>query len=415
MAQPRKLLMFLKAVNLGLVTLYSFVLIYVFARILPVTFYTQVVFVGSIANYVLAADLGFSAFLYATVRKEYLAGRLVASQDNISTSFSIYISLVFAAVVVLAAVLAADGSIDAEELSLALYFAAVVPGLPWTLYRRLAAALDQLVRFELIEMARRIATTLAICSLLLGVGFRTFCLITLAVWFLAYVAAFLSLRRTGVLLRWKARGFAGFLRRHRGGIGRSGTFTGAEFLLYNGPYLAIPFLFKDATAIVIYDLFYKVTRFSGLSYNIAIETFLPQQTRAFHANQKELIGPSVRRVALVCLVPLLLGSAAILLGGTWAFGRLLPSPYQVSPIVQYCMVAMLAAGLVHSTAGTLVVAIGRFGAALRIAIVTLTLLALAMAATRLLGLSFDRFLVLYVAAYACHGLLFQWQLRRILR
>jgi O-antigen/teichoic acid export membrane protein len=380
-----------------------------------VTFYTQVVFVGSIANYVLAADLGFSAFLYATVRKEFLGGRLAASEEYISTSFSIYISLVLAAIIVLAAIMAADGSISPDEFSLALYFAAVVPGLPWTLYRRLAAALDQLVRFELIEMARRTATTLAICSLLLGVGFRIFCLVTLAVWFMAYAAAFLSLRRSGVVLRWKARGFAGFLRRHRGGIGRSGTFTGAEFLLYNGPYLAIPFLFKDPTAIVIYDLFYKVTRFSGLSYNIAIETFLPQQTRAFHANQKHLIASSMRRVALVCLVPLLLGAAAIMIGGNWAFSRLLPSPYQVSPVVQYCMVAMLAAGLVHSTAGTLIVAIGRFGAALRIAIVTLLLLALAMAATRLLGLSFDQFLVLYVAAYTWHGLMFQWQLRGILR
>ena len=414
MAQRRKLLMFLKAVNLGLVTIYSFVLIYVFARILPVEFYTQVVFVGSIANYVLAADLGFSAFLYASVRKEFLSGRLAGSHDNISTSFSIYLTVVLAAIALLAAVMAADGSISDQELSLALYFAAVVPGLPWTLYRRLAAALDQLVRFEIIEMARRIATTLAICSLLLGLDFRTFCLITLAVWLVAYATAFLSLRKAGIALSWKPRAFGGFLKHNRGGLGRSGTFTGAEFLLYNGPYLAIPFLFADPTAIIIFDLFYKVTRFSGLSYSVAIDSFLPYQTRAFHANEKHLIPPSVRRVALICLVPMLLGSAAILLLGDQAFARLLPDPYRVTPLVQYCMVAMLAGGLVHSTAGSIVVALGRFGPALRIATITLVLLALAMAATRLLGLSFDEFLCLYVAAYWCHALLFQWQLRSII-
>ena len=157
-----------------------------------------------------------------------------------------------------------------------------------------------------------------------------------------------------------------------------------------------------------------MTRFSGLSYSVAIDSFLPYQTRAFHANEKHLIPPSVRRVALICLVPMLLGSAAILLLGDQAFARLLPDPYRVTPLVQYCMVAMLAGGLVHSTAGSIVVALGRFGPALRIAIITLVLLALAMAATRLLGLSFDEFLCLYVAAYWCHALLFQWQLRSII-
>src|SRR5688572_30757338 len=133
MQQRRKLLMFLKAVNLGLVTLYSFVLIYVFARILPVEFYTQVVFIASTANYVLAADLGFSAFLYASVRREFVAGQLAGSHDNISTSLSIYLSVVLVAIVAVGVLMAADGSISDQELSLALYFAAVVPGLPWTL------------------------------------------------------------------------------------------------------------------------------------------------------------------------------------------------------------------------------------------------------------------------------------------
>jgi O-antigen/teichoic acid export membrane protein len=415
MAHRRKLLMLLKACNLVLVTLYSFVLIYVFARILPVEFYTQVVFVGSLANYVLAADLGFSAFLYASVRREFLSGSLSRSRDDISTSFSIYLLVVLAALIALAAVLASDGAVSGEELSLALYFTAVVPGLPWTLYRRLAAALDQLIRFELIELARRTATTLAICSLLLGVDFKTFCLATIGIWLLAYGSAFISLRQAGIRLAWRPRAFAPFLRQNRGGLGRSGIFTGVEFMLYNGPYLAIPFLFADPTAIVIFDLFYKVTRFSGLSYSIAVDSFLPQQTQAFYGNRKELIGPSVRRVALICLAPMLAGSAAILLLGDWAFGRLLPSPYQVTPLVQYCMVGMLAGGLVHSTAGSVLIALGRFGPALRIAAVTLMLLALAMAATVLLDLAFDVFLLLYVAAYWCHGLLFQWLLRRLIR
>src|SRR5690606_19994338 len=96
MAHGRKSLMFLKALNLGLVTLYSFALIYVLARILAVEFYTKVVFVGSIANYVLAADLGFSAFLYASVRKEFLAGRLSRTHEDISTSFSMYLMVIMA-------------------------------------------------------------------------------------------------------------------------------------------------------------------------------------------------------------------------------------------------------------------------------------------------------------------------------
>ena len=413
MAQRRKLLMLLKAVNLGLVTLYSFVLIYVFARILPVEFYTKVVFVGSVANYVLAADLGFSAFLYASVRREFLSGRLSTSSDDISTSVSIYFVVIVVALLVLTVVLASDGSVSSEELSLALYFAAVVPGLPWTLFRRLTAALDQLLRFELIELARRTAITIAICSLLLGVDFKVYCLVTLAIWAMAYASAYVSLRKAGIRLSWRPGDFGTFLRQNRGGLGRSGLFTGAEFVLYNGPYLAIPFMFADPTAIVVFDLFYKVTRFSGLSYSVAIDAFLPAQTRAWHANQVGLIRPSVRRVALICLAPLLAGAAGILLLGDYVFGRLLPSPYQVTPIVRYCMVAMLAGGLVHATAGGVVIALGRFGAGLRIAACTLALLALAMALTAMLGLSFEEFLVLYVTAYWCHGLLFQWRLFRL--
>jgi len=65
----RQVLFLAKALNLGLITVYQFLLIYVLTRAVGASVYPFVVFLASIGSYILSTDLGFSGFVYARVRK----------------------------------------------------------------------------------------------------------------------------------------------------------------------------------------------------------------------------------------------------------------------------------------------------------------------------------------------------------
>ena len=397
----------LKLANLALVTLYSFGIIYVLVRIVPPGFYPWMVLLASIGGYVLATDMGFSAYVYAEVRRDFLADDLDGADDLVSQATTLYLGLALATVAIAAMVMP---FVAPRHLTLALiaYFATIVLPLPWMLIRRVAAALDLYVEMEALECARRAVFCLLAAAMLFGVGLLGFAMACLAGWVIAAMAAWWMLRRNGFHLRLGSpRRIARFWAANRGGVLKSGKFAALEFFVYNFPYLAIPVMFHGPGDLVSFDLFNKVARFGGAAYSVPAEVFCPPQTRAYYAGDGDGVARYQRWTWAVGAVPLVIGGGLLAIYGGPVFTQLLAGTHPVEPLVRVTMILMLAALLLQSSAGGFLISVGRYDELAAVALITASLMIVIIVATMLGGIPFPIFMLLYVAVYFFHATAFQ--------
>lgn len=403
----------LKLANLGLVTLYSFGIIYVLVRIVPPGFYPWMVLLASIGGYILATDMGFSAYVYAEVRRDFLADRMDGADDLVSQAVTLYLALALAAALIAALVIPMFAP-RGLALALILYFATIVLPLPWMLIRRVAAAVDLYVAMEALECTRRAAFCLLAATMLFGVSLLGFALACLAAWAIAAAAAWWLLRRHDFRLSLGSpRRIARFWRANRSGVIRSGRFAALEFFIYNFPYIAIPLIFHGPADLVSFDLFNKVSRFGGAAYSVPAEVFCPPQTRAYYAGDGEGVARYQRLTWLVGAVPLATGATLLAVFGGPVFTRLLAGTHPVEPLVRVAMILMLAALLLQSSAGGFLVSVGRYDELAAVAVITTLLMLGVMTATALGGIAFPIFLLLYVAVYFFHAGAFQLLFTRL--
>lgn len=397
----------LKLVNLALVTLYSFGIIYVLVRTVPPGFYPWMVLLASIGGYVLATDMGFSAYVYAEVRRDFLGDALDGADELVSQAATLYLGLALAAIALAAMVIP---FVSPPHLGAALvcYFATIVLPLPWMLIRRVAAALDLYVAMEALECTRRAVFCLLAATMLFGVSLLGFALAGLAAWVVAAAASWWLLSRHGFRLRFGSpRQIARFWRANRRGVLKSGRFAGLEFFVYNFPYIAIPVMFHGPGDLVSFDLFNKVARFGGAAYSVPGEAFCPPQTRAFYAGDAEGVSHYQRLTWLVGAVPLVIGAGLLAAVGGPVFAKLLAGTHPVSPLVRVAMIAMLAALLLQSSSGGFLVAVGKYDALAQVATITATLMLVVMMLTVILAIPFPVFMLLYVGVYFFHAIAFQ--------
>lgn len=403
----------LKGLNLALLVAYSFGMVFVLVRSLPQGFYPWMVMLSSIGGYVLAVDLGFSNYVYSVVRKRFLTGEMAGAEDLVAEATSLYLAIAAAACVIASIVI---WLVAPQGLRLALlgYFASIVLPLPWMLIRRAAAAIDLHVQIETLEVSRRAVFCAFAASMLVGVPLIGFVALSLAGWVGAMGAAWLLLRRHGFHLRpGPPERIVAFFYENRDGVMKSGRFTALEFGIYNFPYLLIPVMFHGPADLVGFDLFNKVARFGGAAYSVPAEAFTPQQTRAYYAGDVEGVERFQRMMWAVGAIPMLAGAALLLLIGGPVFDRLLDGVHAVQTEVRIAMAGMLAALLLQSSAGGFLLSVGRYDEVSRVAAVTAVLMAATVMVTSIFGLSFGTFMILYVAAYAVHAILFEAAFRRL--
>lgn len=404
----------LKGTNLALLIGYSFGLVYVLVRAVPPGFYPWMVMLASIGGYVLAADFGFSGYVYGVVRRRFLTGELTGAEDLVAEATGLYLAVAAAATAIAAAVIAAVAPAGLR-LALTGYFSTVVAPLPWMLIRRTAAAVDLHYAIEVLECIRRAVFLSFVVAMLAGLSLGGFVVASLAGWAAAMAAAWALLRRRGFHLHpGRPARILAFVRDHRAGVVRSGRFTALEFAIYNFPYLLIPAMFHGPADLVAFDLFAKVTRFGGAAYSVPAEAFTPQQTRAYYAGDFAGVRRQQRLMWLVGAVPMVSGGLLILAFGGAVFDRLLAGVHTIDPAVRAAMAAMLAAVLLQSSAGNFLVSVGRYEEMARVAAITAVLMAAAVVATVAAALPFAAFLLLYVAAYGVHAALFEWNFGRLL-
>ena len=413
----RHALLFLKAGNLGLITFYSFAIIYVLVRVIAPAFYPWIVFITSIGNYILASDLGFGGYVYASLRRSFLEGELAARARFASDAMNAYFFIALGAAAVAAMLIFGTLHLATPmKLAIALYFTSIVLALPWSLMRRVTSAVDLLVPMESVELIRRSVTVILAGAMLFGLSFLAFSIALLLLWTAAFTAGLLLMRRHGVALSLvpprEAFRFIGDNKRH---VYSTAKLTSLEFVIYNHPYLVLPLVTGNAASIIAYDVFYKIMRFGGVSCSVAVETFLPQQTRAYYAGDRAALRRYRWIVVALSMIPFLLASVFLVVLGQRFMVGLLSSAHPIDPMLRYLSIAMLGAVVFQASSGGFLVGIGEYGRLGDLSMITVALLATSALVVWWAHLPFMIFMACFVAAFWVHTSLYEWVCQRIFR
>jgi hypothetical protein len=407
-------LLAIRALTLVITTVYGFLFVYVLTRAVPIQLYTVIVLSSGIANYVLASDVGYSAFVYSRIRQLYFENSTAAIRDFLSEAVTGYalVAAIASAIGALVIAAALPGSALTKS-SVALYFVSIVISFPWTLLRRAGSAVDLYVEFEFIEMVRRTALLIMLAPVLLGMPFLYYSIFSVSLWVIAFSAApILMARRRIEVQAAPIRSILRHLNLNRAHILPSGGFALIEFAIFNYPYLFAPLLFVSRMPLVQFDIFFKIIRFGTSSFAVSNDTFIIYQTRAYYQNNKRALWLYVGLALALAAVPFLLASGFILFYGDVFFRTLLSKLGGVSPPVRFAMVGMLAALLLQNCAGALLVGLGRYRALLNVAVIAGLMSAALVAAVAVLHLPFEQMMFGYVAVYGIYAVLVARQARR---
>ena len=405
-------LFMLKGLNSALTAISNFVLAYVLVRAIGIDSYAVIASLLAIAALVVQSDLGITGLTFYKVRSHYLgdAPRIAASdqdQDLVATIVTLYIAIGVTSVAVLAIALAAGlVQVAPHGLAYLLIFAGAVCALPRMALRSAINARDGFVWSEAVDLGRRVALLAVTLAMLLGLSFVSYGGLSLAIWLSSIAALMWLSRRFGFAPRRGAlrRGLR-LLRDEIRGVGATVLLSLADFIIGVFPYYLLAAV-SDATAIVAFDMFYKVTRFAVMSYLVGAETVLPQQTRAVHNEDAAGLLHSTAKGFMAGLLPMISGIAAIALFGDKIFGVILNHDGIVTPVMRGAICAMLAFMLVQTTCQIVLIGVGKFAELARRSCLTLAGMGVVSTLMAVLHWSTDVFIVAYVVVYGAGSLLY---------
>jgi O-antigen/teichoic acid export membrane protein len=405
-------LLALKGINTALTAISNFVLAYVLVRAIGLDSYAVMASLLAIAALVVQSDLGITGLTFFQLRSHYLVetGKHRASEDDqdlVMTIVSIYIAIGIISVAILGITLAA-GVIQVAPHAVAylLIFAGAVCALPRMALRVAINARDGFVWTETVDLGRRVALLVVTAAMLLGLSFISYAALSLLVWIL-FIAALIWLAqlygfapKRGAFLRGLL-----LLRRKFQGVGAAVLLSLADFIISVFPYYLLA-VAMNATAIVAFDMFYKVTRFAVMSYLIGAETVLPHQTRAVHNEDGAELSRATAKGFMVGLVPMTVGIVAIAMFGEKLFGVILNHSGIVSPVMRVAICAMLAFMLIQTTCQIVLIGVGKFEELARRASMTFAGMVFISTLMLLFHWSIDAFIVAYVVVYGAGSLLY---------
>jgi O-antigen/teichoic acid export membrane protein len=402
----------LKGLNTALTAVSNFVLAYVLVRTIGLDSYAIIAGLLAIAALVVQSDLGITGLTFFKLRSHYLGepNKREASRDDqalVVTIVTIYIAIGVIAVAMLGSALIA-GMVPVEPHGVAylLIFAGAVCALPRMALRVAINARDGFVWTEGIDLGRRIALLGVTVAMLLGLSFVAYGALSLLMWVMSIAALLWLAHVYGFTVKRGAflRGLL-LLRREVRGVRATVLLSSADFIISIFPYYLLSAT-SDASAIVAFDMFYKVTRFAAMSYLIGAETVLPHQTRAVHSGNGIGLGRATATGFMLGLLPMTAGLFAIAMFGEKIFGVILNHNGIVTPIMRAAICAMLVFMLIQTTCAIVLIGVGKFEALARRACVTLAGMVLISALMVLFHWSIDAFIVAYVVVYGVGSLLY---------
>lgn len=400
----------LKGANLGAATIWSFALIFVLIRRMPLADYSSVVVVTALGAYLMACDLGMSSAVYARMRAFWLRTKEAnAAAPTFATSILIaYIALSAVASAVFAVVAHAlpIGTGD-QAGALSVYFATLSLALPWSVVRALLGASDRFMAFEIVEFARRTLNLALVVALFWGLPFLAYGWLSIAGWLLAIVALRKPIRE---MTQWTSlrttRGWRDAFAGQGKLMGSSGNFSLIEFLAFNFPYLVLPLVYGASHVIVAFDVFSKITRFGSQANIMTFEALLPTSTRALHAGEHARWRRIVAVGLAISLTFACIGTVFVLPFGDMTFGLLLGDSSLVPQWLRICMTAMLFGDAFRAGGALLMLSLGKVQRLLPIciagAVAFLSLIVIASSTS----LTFSGFMISYVAIFGLTSLLY---------
>jgi O-antigen/teichoic acid export membrane protein len=402
----------LKGVNSALTAISNFVLAYVLVRTIGLDSYALLASLLAVAALVLQSDLGITGLAFFKLRSHYLAEteKNRASHDDRSlvvAIVAIYIIIGIASVAVLGLAIAANIVQEGPYgLAYLLIFAGAVCALPRMALRVAVNARDGFVWTEIVDMGRRTAILGVTVAMLAGLPFVSYSALNLLAWASSIAALIWLAQSYGFVPERSAfrRGLF-LLRREVHGIRATVLLSLADFIISVFPYYLLAAT-RDATAIVAFDMFYKVTRFAAMSYLIGAETVLPKQTRAVHHRDAAGLVRATAKGFLIGLLPLASGLVAIGLFGERLFEVILSHNEIVSPVTRLSICAMLVFMLIQTTCQIVLIGVGKFHDLARRAGITLVGMTLISALMVLFQWSTDVFMIGYVIVYGAGSLLY---------
>jgi O-antigen/teichoic acid export membrane protein len=402
----------LKGLNAALTAVSNFVLAYVLVRTIGLDSYAVIAGLLAIAALVVQSDLGITGLTFFKLRSHYLGepNKREASRDDqdlMATIVTIYIAIGCFAVAMLGIALIA-GMVPVEPYGVVylLIFAGAVCALPRMALRVAINARDGFVWTEVIDLGRRIALLGVTVAMLLGLSFVGYGALSLLMWVMSIAALLWLIHVYGFTVKSGAfrRGLL-LLRGEVRGIRATVLLSSVEFIINVFPYYLLSAT-SDASAIVAFDMFYKVTRFAAMSYLIGAETVLPHQTRAVHSGNEAGLGRATATGFMLGLLPMTAGLFAIVLFGEKLFRVILNHNGIVTPIMRAAICAMFVFMLIQTTCAIVLIGVGKFEALARRACVTLAGMVLISALMVLFHWSTDAFIVAYVVVYGAGSLLY---------
>jgi O-antigen/teichoic acid export membrane protein len=390
---------------------------FVFARVLSPERFSIFILIGTVGVSLWLFDLGAAKILFVRQRARHLGQRAdLTVAAHSSAVVLLYGLIVLAGTAFCFTVTATVTQVTPwQAAEYALFFSFSALNLVWFPLRNISNAVDEFIYFETLEAVRRgghIGLTLA---LLIGLPMPLFLIAGNLVWAAVFAASIVPLLRAGALaprLRHLWRDLAEFWRRNRPQLLRSGTYAGAELIVYNFPYLVVPLAFGLGAPTIVLDTVFKVFRGTTLIYAAGLDPLVPEQTRAFAARDAATLKKATLTAAALVALPTAALCALLLLAGDRLFALLLGHAATVPSAAMVILVMLLLANMAQNVASCLLLHTGFFREIARVA----SFLVAAMAAMTALvlgaGLDITGFLAGYAVVYVAGAALYLYYVVR---
>ena len=389
---------------------------FVFARVLTPERFSIFILIGTVGVSLWLFDLGAAKILFVRQRARHLGQRADATvAAHSSAVVLLYGLIVLAGTALCFAATASAQSTPWQAAEYALFFSFSALNLVWFPLRNISNAVDEFIYFEALEAVRRAGHIGLTLALLVGLPLPLFLIAGNLLWAAVFAASIVALARAGALaprLRHFRRGLAEFWRLNRPELLRSGTYAGAELIVYNFPYLVVPLAFGLGAPTIVLDTVFKVFRGTTLIYAAGLDPLVPEQTRAFAARDAATLKRATLTAAVLTALPTVALCALLLLAGDRLFALLLGHAATVPSAAVVILVVLLIANMAQNVASCLLLHTGFFREIARVASFLVAAMAAMTTLVLLTGLDITGFLAGYAVVYVAGAALYLYYVVR---
>ena len=390
---------------------------FVFARVLTPESFSIFILIGTVGVSLWLFDLGAAKILFVRQRSRHLGQR---ADDTVAAHSSavalLYGLIVLAGTLLCFAVTLSRASVAPRQAAeYALFFSFSALNLVWFPLRNVSNAVDQFIYFETLEAVRRGGHIALMLALLVGLPLPLFLICGNLLWAAVLAASIVPLLRAGALaprLRHFRGALAEFWRRNRPELLRSGTYAGAELVVYNFPYLVVPLAFGLGAPTIILDTVFKVFRGTTLIYAAGLDPLVPEQTRAFAERDAPTLKKATLTAAALIALPTIALCVLLLFAGDELFALLLGQAATVPRAAIVILVVLLLANMAQNVASCLLLHTGFFREIARVASFLVVAMAVATAMVLAAGLDITGFLAGYTVVYVAGAALYLYYVVR---